>query len=188
MPVDPGRSSATGVTGTPLALAMDWRATHRVKAVGLLALVLLLPLALSSAGWRRASTTPDLDVATEGLAMSIAGTVIAVALIAGYNLWLRIRLVRREGAVFRSYLLERGLATLRQADTAAPAGANGDSRRSGHSPTADDRVVVAAGLGRFHRAACPTLAGLETSMVERAQVDARLSACGICGAESTGDQ
>ena len=57
VPVDPGRRSATGVAGTPLALAMDWRATHRVKAVGLLALVLLLPLALSTAGWRRASTT-----------------------------------------------------------------------------------------------------------------------------------
>jgi hypothetical protein len=177
VPVDPGRSGPAGVTGTPLALAMDWRATHRVKAVGLLALVLLLPLTLSTAGWRRASTTADLDVATEGLAMAIAGTVIALALITGYNLWLRIRVVRREGAVFRGYLLERGLAKVRQAD-GAPAGEIG--LRDG---TADGRVVVAAGLGRFHRAACPVLAGLDTSTVERAQVDAGLSGCGICGAE-----
>lgn len=178
VPVDPARSSATGVAGAPLVLAVDWRATHRVKAVGLLALVLLLPLALATAGWRRASTTPDLDVATEGLAMSVAGTVVALALIAVYNLWLRIRVVRREGRMFRAYLLDRGLARLREPEPAADHRGQLDLR-----DRADDEFVVAAGSGRFHRSACPTLAGLQTSTVERARVDARLSPCGICGAE-----
>jgi hypothetical protein len=154
-----------------MALSMDWGATHRVKAVGLLGFVLLLPLALSTAGWRRANTTADLNVATEGLALAVAGTVLALLAVAVYAFSLRARVMRREGRIFRDYLTTTGKAWW---ETGSTAEARPDVR--------DERVLVAEGLGRFHRAGCPALAGLAASPVDRRAVDPRLSACGICGA------
>lgn len=154
-----------------MALSMDWGATHRVKAVGFLGFVLLLPLTVSAAGWRRANTTADLDVATEGLALAVAGTVLALAAVAVYTFSMRARVMRREGRIFREYLTATGKAWW---DTgAAPVDRPGKR---------DDRVYVAEGLGRFHRAGCPALAEVAASSVDRRAVDPRLSACGICGA------
>jgi hypothetical protein len=154
-----------------MAVAMDWRATHRIRAVGLLGFVLLLPFTLSTIGWRRANTTADLDVATEGLALAVAGTVLALACVAVYTFVMRARVMRREGRIFRDYLTTTGKAWW--ATDGVPAD---------RLDIRDDRVYVAEGLGRFHRAGCPTMAGLAASPVDRRAVDPRLSACGICGA------
>jgi hypothetical protein len=155
-----------------MTLAMDWRATHRARAVGVLALLLLLPLAVSTAGWRRASRTPDLHVASQGLALAAAGTVVALTVIAGYTFWLRARVVRREGRVFREYLLAHGLAVLRHSE----------SETVEETVLRNGSVLVAAGLRRYHREGCPALAGLEVSTVDRAALGAGATPCGICGA------
>jgi len=46
----------------------------------------------------------------------------------------------------------------------------------------DTEVLVAAGSHRFHRAGCASLAGLETTAVDRRTIDAGLAPCGLCGA------
>lgn len=162
-----------------LALGMNWGRTHRPPAVALLALMLLLPLMLSTAGWRRASTTADLNVATDGLVLAAIGTVIALAAVAGYTFWLRARLVTRESRVFRDYLLRHGLAQLRGEEERPASPVPDPAERNG---SIGDKVVVAPGLRRFHRPACPAVAGIEVTTVARTALPDGHSACGICGA------
>lgn len=182
-PVQSAALDQDGATGDPrlshpMAIAMNWRAGHLSRAMGITTLVLLLPLALHSAGWRRARATPDLDVAMEGLALAAVGTVLALVVIAGYGLWLRMRIVGRERRLFGVYLLEQKLAERRRTqpvwsravDVAAP-GTGG----------AAVQVLVSPGLQRFHWAGCPAVAGLTVTSVDRASLDPRLTPCGICG-------
>jgi|GEM_PF-995931 len=173
-----GAGAGQPAAGT-VTLAMDWGRTHRTRAVAILALTLLLPLMVSAFGWRRASTTADLNVATEGLILAAVGTAIALAAVAGYAFWLRARLVAREGRLFRDYLLGHGLARRRRDDESPNAPVLEDAERNG---SIGDDVVIAPGLQRFHRPGCPAVTGIEVTTVARTAIPDDRSPCGICGA------
>jgi hypothetical protein len=163
----PGRTPGRPV-GTA-AMALDWRGDHLRRALGLAVLGLLVPCAVMAMGWRQANTTADLDVAAHGVGIAIFGLALAVAVIGGYSVWLRVRLVGRQARVFGTYL--RGERLVRR-QRLSP---------NGHHPAPPaSEVFTAPGLHRYHQAGCPMLAGLAVSAVPRDEVRGDLAACDVC--------
>jgi hypothetical protein len=125
-------------------------------------------------GWNRAAGTGNAKTAFSGLAISLAGTVAAAAVAAGYTFWLRRSVANRQVELLSPYLV---------ADAAAhPSLAAAIQTAQGADP-ADDRVLVGTGLTHFHRPGCPATVGVKTRLTARNRIRAGLTPCGICGAE-----
>ncbi len=161
------------MTAGPRVMALNWQQDGLRRALGLSALALLVPLAVMSVGWRTANTTASLDTAARGVGIGIVGLVGAMAVVGLYTFWIRSKAVSQKRRLFGPQLLLDELAE-RVSQQPRPAAA---------TVTCDDsEVVVAAGSRRFHRPGCPTLAGMETTMVDRRTVDSNLAPCGLCSA------
>ena len=52
------------------------------------------------------------------------------------------------------------------------------------APVAADTLVVAAGLTRYHRAECPSVAGLAVRPLDRRDIPGGLAPCHLCDAGS----
>ncbi|MEW6471408.1 MAG: hypothetical protein AB1679_03975 [Actinomycetota bacterium] len=123
-------------------------------------------------GWVHSSGSGRQGVAAEGLTMSAAGLLVAVAAVAGFLVPSRSRLAARRAFLLRRFALADGAALAR---SGAPAmnGASGDV------------VFVASGLTRYHRPGCPAVKGLAAQPVSRADVSRELEPCDLC---AWGDQ
>ena len=124
-------------------------------------------------GWNKAAGTGDAKVAFSGLAVSLAGVVVASAMVAAYTFWLRRSVGNRQAELLGPYLVA-------EAASHPPVRAR-QPRTSGDDPI-DAPVLVAPGLTHFHRPGCPAIAGVKTKVTPRARVRSGLSPCGICGA------
>ena len=160
-------------TAGPRVMALNWREDGLRRALALSAAALLAPLAVMSVGWRTANHTTSLDTAARGVGIGVLGLVGALAVVGLYTFWVRARTVSRKHHLFGPQLLMGELAE-RVRHQPRPVAAT--------ATVADTDVVVAAGSRRFHRPGCPTLAGLETTTVDRHAVDPRLAPCGLCNA------
>jgi hypothetical protein len=125
-------------------------------------------------GWNRAAGTGNAKTAFSGLAISLAGTVAAAAVAAGYTFWLRRSVANRQVELLSPYLM---------ADAAAHPPLAAALQTAQGSDPADDRVLVGTGLTHFHRPGCPATIGVKTRLTARNRVRAGLTPCGICGAE-----
>jgi hypothetical protein len=121
-------------------------------------------------GWSRAAGEGDPKRAFAGLAIAVAGVIAASTVVVGYTLWLRRSVRNRQVELLGPYLV---------ADAAARLPATAHVERV--AAASDRRVVVAAGLTRFHQPGCPAVVGLKTRSVARVKVRSDLSGCGICG-------
>jgi hypothetical protein len=129
-------------------------------------------------GWQRAAGTGDAKVAFSGLAISLAGVVVASAMVAAYTFWLRRSMGNRQAELLGPYLIAEA-ASHPPVRTRQP----NEHGASGHGDhPLDGPVLVAPGLTHFHRPGCPAIAGVKTKVTPRARVRAGLSPCGICGA------
>src|SRR3954452_3107410 len=136
---------------------------------------LTVALVVIVVGWNRAAGTGNAKTAFSGLAISLAGTVAAAAVVAAYTFWLRRSVANRQVELLGPYLVADAAAhaplpvAIRTAQTA-----EGGER--------DDRVLVGAGLTHCHRPGCPATVGVKTRLAARNRVRAGLTPCGICGA------
>ena len=124
-------------------------------------------------GWNKAAGTHDAKAAFSGLAVSLAGVVVASAMVAAYTFWLRRSVGNRQAELLGPYLVAEAASHPRL--RARESIANGDD-------SIDAPVLVAPGLTHFHRPGCPAIAGVKTKVTPRARVRSGLSPCGICGA------
>ena len=143
--------------------------TRQVLAI--VSMILLLPLAVAGAGWRRASQTADLDIAARGLGIAVAAVAVGLAVLALWALWMRTSVLGRWALVnrgLRRWKLQRSAVTIVERPLAA--GADGNA------------VFVASGHHRFHRTGCAMLQWIDAAVpVPRDEIDADLSPCGLCG-------
>ncbi|MGH9034154.1 MAG: hypothetical protein ACRD0O_00190 [Acidimicrobiia bacterium] len=113
--------------------------------------------------WVQASGEADPEPGLEAVGTGAIGLVIG-SLVAGLaTMGLKRRIQLRKSRLFAPWF---------QAE-AAPAP---QAVRNG-------RVLVAAGLTRFHLPGCPAVAGMQTREVNRGQVPGELEACELCEAE-----
>lgn len=155
-------------TGGALAVALTRPAGGTRQALAVVSLILLLPLAIAAAGWRRASQSADLDVAARGLGWAVAAVAVGLIVIAVWALWMRTSVLRRRAVV--TFALRRSVRGRSAVADAVPS-----------RPGTDGNVVfVASGHGRFHRAGCPTLEWIDAVPVGPERLEANLSACGLC--------
>jgi hypothetical protein len=129
-------------------------------------------------GWNKAAGTHDAKVAFSGLAVSLAGVVVASAMVAAYTFWLRRSVGNRQAELLGPYLIAEAASHPRvRARESIAHGTNGNVDGPIGAP-----VLVAPGLTHFHRPGCPAIDGVKTKVTSRARVRAGLSPCGICGA------
>jgi len=161
------------LVGHAPVMAINWREDGLRRALALSGAVLLAPLAVMGVGWRTANQTTSLDTAARGVGVAVLGLAVALAVVGLYTFWIRARTVSRKDRLFGARLLMEQLAERRRHEP-RPAAATGSCD--------DTEVLVAAGSHRFHRTGCASLAGLETTAVDRRTIDAGLAPCGLCGA------
>jgi hypothetical protein len=113
-------------------------------------------------GWAHSSGSGRQGVAAEGLTMSIAGLLVAVAAVAAFLMPSRSRLATRRAVLLRGFALAGGPV-----------------------PDAGDVVFVAPGLTRYHRPGCAAVRGLAAEPIRRTAVNRELKPCDLC---SWGDQ
>ncbi|HET9772209.1 MAG TPA: hypothetical protein VFS16_15050 [Acidimicrobiia bacterium] len=162
---DPGAGTGPG-NGTDIGAGADpvaGAAGRRRRAPGFAAGAAMLAAGVVVVlGYDRAAGTGDVADATDGLAVGVAGLVLAGLVIGLSQLVGRSRLAARKGRLLAPFL--------RPAPAAALAGA------------ASGFVLVAPGLTRFHHEGCPTLDRTEATRLRRSDVNGSLTACQICGA------
>ena len=139
------------------------------QALGIVSMIVLVPLVLAGAGWRRASQTADLDIAARGLGVAVAAVAVGLVVLGLWALWMRSSVLGRRAVVtrtLRSSKLQRSAVTPGEPSEAVDANA----------------VFVAPGHQRFHCAGCAMLQWIDGAVpVPRTGIDADLSACGLCG-------
>lgn len=142
--------------------AISRAAEGRQRGLSVLSLGGVVSAVIMVIAWVHSSGSGRQGVAAEGLTLSLAGLLVALAAVAGFLLPSRTRL-----AVRRAQLL--GRFALADAPSGAPS-TNG----------AADVVVVAGGLSRYHRPGCPAVKGLATTPTSLAAVSADLKPCDLC--------
>lgn len=122
---------------------------------------MLITLIFLAFAWARASGEADPESGLQALGTGIIGLVIGSLVAALATLWMKRRIQLRKSRLFAPWFEE----------TAAP------------PPARNGRVLVAAGLSRFHLAGCPAVAGMQTREINRGQLPDELEPCELCEAE-----
>jgi hypothetical protein len=125
---------------------------------------LLLAVAVLFGSWARASSVDQPKQAIAAVAIAIFGLVLVALGAVGSTLTVKRHVQRRKAQVFSAFLAPDMAATAPA--PAAPAGS----------------LVTAPGLTRYHRAGCPSVAGLPVRAVERRNLPSGLAACQLCEA------
>lgn len=136
-------------------------AEGRKRGLSVLSLGGAVSAVIMIVGWVHSSGSGRRGVAAEGLTMSVAGLLVAVAAIAAFLTPSRSRLSARRALLLRQFALADG-------PVAATNGSSGDV------------VVVARGLTRYHRPGCPAVKGLATEPVSRSAGSRELEPCDLC--------
>lgn len=155
----PGTPPA-GTPSGPIAVAV-FRRERLTLGVGM-----LLALSVLFGSWARAANVDQPKPAIAAAAVAISGLVLVALGAVGSTLTVKRHVQLRKARVFAPFLAPEEVPM-------APPVAAGD-------------VVVAPGLTRYHRAECPSVAGLAVRAVDRRDVPAGLAACHLCDADAAG--
>ena len=123
---------------------------------------LLLAVAVLFGSWARASSVDQPKQAIAAVAIAIFGLVLVALGAVGSTLTVKRHVQLRKAQVFSAFLAP-------DAATAAP-------------PAPTGSLVTSPGLTRYHRAGCPSVAGLPVRAVERRNLPSGLAACHLCDA------
>ena len=127
---------------------------------------LLLAVAVLFGSWARASSVDQPKQAIAAVAVAIFGLVLVALGAVGSTLTVKRHVQLRKAEVFSAFLAPDVAATA--ASPVAPAGS----------------LVTSPGLTRYHRAGCPSVAGLPVRAVERRNLPSGLAACHLCEADT----
>ena len=126
---------------------------------------LLLAVAVLFGSWARASSVDQPKQAIAAVAVAIFGLVLVALGAVGSTLTVKRHVQLRKAHVFSAFLAPDVAAT------AAP-------------PSPAGSLVTSPGLTRYHRAGCPSVAGLTVRAVERRNLPSGLAACHLCEADT----
>ena len=124
---------------------------------------LLLAVAVLFGSWARASSVDQPKQAIAAVAVAIFGLILVALGAVGSTLTVKRHVQLRKAHVFSAFLAPDGAA-------------------SAASPSPAGSLVTSPGLTRYHRAGCPSVAGLAVRTVERRSLPSGLAACHLCEA------
>ncbi|HKN92310.1 MAG TPA: hypothetical protein VJ622_18760 [Acidimicrobiia bacterium] len=125
---------------------------------------MLLAVAVLFGSWARASGVDDPKPAIAAVAVAIFGLLLVALGAVGSTLTVKRHVQLRKARLFSPWL--------------AP------SEEPIAAPVAEGALVVAPGLTRYHRAGCPSVAGLAVRPVERRSLPSGLAPCQLCDPDS----
>ncbi|MDQ1501204.1 MAG: hypothetical protein QOI86_4544 [Actinomycetota bacterium] len=128
---------------------------------------MLLAVAVLFGSWARASGVDEPKPAIAAVAVAVFGLVLVAMGAVGSTLTVKRHVQLRKGRLFAPWL--------------AP-----EDGPVGVAPVAAGSLVVAPGLTRYHRAECPSVAGLAVRPLDRRSIPAELAPCRLCDADSAG--
>jgi hypothetical protein len=156
---DPDSGSADPSRPTAAAILRRERFT--------LGIGMLLAVAVLFGSWAKASGVDEPKPALAAVAVAVFGLVLVALGAVGSTLTVKRHVQLRKGRLFAPWLAPEG-APLRPAPV--PAGS----------------LVVAPGLTRYHRAECPSVAGLAVRPLDRRSIPGGLAPCQLCDADRAG--
>jgi hypothetical protein len=154
---DPGPGPRPGPTAAAI-----FRRERFTLGIGM-----LLAVAVLFGSWARASGVDEPKPAIAAVAVAIFGLVLVAMGAVGSTLTVKRHVQLRKGRLFAPWL--------------APE--DGPLRTA---PVASGSLVVAPGLTRYHRAECPSVAGLAVRPLDRRSIPGGLAPCQLCNADSAG--
>ena len=155
----PGGTPPAGTPSGPTAVAV-FRRERLTLGIGM-----LLAVAVLFGSWARAANVDQPKPAIAAAAVAIFGLLLVALGAVGSTLTVKRHVQLRKARLFEPFLAPEEIAV------AAPVAAG---------------VVVAPGLTRYHRAECPSVAGLAVRAIDRRDVPAGLAACHLCDADAAG--
>jgi hypothetical protein len=124
---------------------------------------LLLAVAVLVGSWARAANVDQPKPAIAALGVAIIGLMLVALGAVGSTLTVKRHVQIRKSRLFAPFLAgEQSVA---------------------EAPVAPGSLVVAPGLTRYHRAECPSVAGLAVRAVDRRSVPGGLAPCQLCDAD-----
>jgi hypothetical protein len=124
---------------------------------------MLLAVAVLFGSWARASGVDEPKPALAAVAVAIFGLLLVALGAVGSTLTVKRHVQLRKARLFSPWLAP--------VETAAP-----------DTPPPAGSLVVAPGLTRYHRAGCPSVAGLAVRRLERRNIPSGLEPCHLCDA------
>lgn len=123
---------------------------------------LLLAVAVLGGSWARAANVDQPKPAIAAVAVAIFGLILVALGAVGSTLTVKRHVQLRKAHVFAPFLSEEPAVVA--------------------APMVPGSLVVASGLTRYHRAECPSVAGLAVSAVDRRNLPGGLAPCRLCDA------
>jgi hypothetical protein len=120
---------------------------------------LLLAAAVLFGSWARASGVDQPKPALAAVAVAVLGLLLVALGAVGSTLTVKRHVQLRKARLFSPWLAEEEAVA---------------------EPVAAGTLVVAAGLTRYHRAGCPSVAGLAVRPVEQRSLPTGLAPCRLC--------
>lgn len=167
-PAPAGRGPALMVTadpGPPAARPGPTAAAVFRRERFTLGIGLLLAVAVLFGSWARASGVEDPKPAIAAVAVAIFGLLLVALGAVGSTLTVKRHVQLRKARLFSSWLAPEEKATV-------------------VTPIAGGSLVVSPGLTRYHRAQCPSVAGLPVRPLERRNIPSGLAPCHLCDADA----
>jgi hypothetical protein len=127
-----------------------------------LGLGLLLAVAVLAGSYARASSVDQPKSAIAAVGVAIFGLVLVALGAVGSTLTVKRHVQLRKARIFSAWLAPDDDVFV--------------------TPVASGTLVVVQGLTRFHRADCPSVAGLAVRAVERRNIPSSLAPCDLCDA------
>ena len=156
-------STEGAVTPRPGATAVAVFRRERL----MLGIGLLLAVAVLFGSWAKASGVDEPKPAIAAVAVAVVGLLLVALGAVGSTLTVKRHVQLRKGRLFAPWL--------------AP-----EDEAEAVTPFATGALVVSPGLTRYHRAECPSVAGLAVRALERRSIPSGLAPCHLCDADSAG--
>ena len=126
---------------------------------------LLLAVAVLAGSYARTSTVDQPKPAIAAVGVAIFGLVLVALGAVGSTLTVKRHVQLRKARLFANWLVP-------------------DEAPAAVAPVASGSLVVAPGLTRYHRADCPSVAGLAVRALDRSNIPAGLAPCHLCDAHT----
>jgi len=124
---------------------------------------MLLAVAVLVGSWARAANVDQPKPAIAAVGVAIFGLILVALGAVGSTLTVKRHVQIRKSRLFAPFLAEE--------------------QPVAEGPAAPGSLVVAPGLTRYHRAECPSVAGLAVRAVDRRGIPGGLAPCGLCDAD-----
>jgi uncharacterized membrane protein len=150
---------ASGVKSGPTAAAVFRRERFS------LGIALLLAVAVLVGSYARASSVSQPKSALAAVAVAVVGLLLVALGAVGSTLTVKRHIELRKARIFSAWLAPGDETTVVR-------------------PITSGSLVVSPGLTRYHRAGCPSVAGLTVRPVERRSIPSGLAPCHLCDADA----